>query len=143
MTESNHSGVGGDGTLDATAVGSVDAGSWLTDEQSAAGGDDGAAVGDRLAASEDAFQALASDVRLAVLVHLLRADREGRRPSFSALQSAAGSDSSAGFAYHLRQLDGRFVRKTDSGYELTQAGRRAAEAVLAGTFTNTDSRRAS
>jgi len=136
MTEPNHSGAGSDGALDAAATApSVDAGGWLGDEQAAAGGEDGGAGGGRLAASEDAFQALASDVRLAVLVHLLRA--EGA-PSFSALQSAVGSDSSAGFAYHLRQLDGRFVRKTGEGYELTPAGRRAAEAVLAGTFTGGD-----
>jgi len=131
MHESNLSGVWpGDG-LDATPGCDVDGQPRGTEVA-----EDGA-----FAASEDAFQALASDVRLAVLVHLLRA--EGA-PSFSALQSAVGSDSSAGFAYHLRQLDGRFVRKTGEGYELTPAGRRAARAVLAGTFTDDgESRQAS
>lgn len=90
---------------------------------------------DGLAPSE-AFQTLASEVRIAVLVELLAAARVGDEPlPFSRLQSAAGSDSSAGFAYHLRQLSGHFVRQRDSGYVLTAAGRRAAEAVVDGTFT--------
>jgi len=131
MHESNLSGVGSGDGLDATPGPEVDGQTWVAEA-----GEDGA-----LAATEDAFQALASDVRLAVLVHLLRADHA---PTFSELQSAAGSDSSAGFAYHLRQLDGRFVRKVGEGYELTAAGRRAAEAVLAGTFTDDgESRQAS
>ena len=135
MTESSDPGVAHDGALDATPGPEVDAEGWLTDAQPA---DE---PGGALAASEDAFQALASDVRLAVLVHLLRADHA---PTFSELQSAVGSDSSAGFAYHLRQLDGQFVRKTGESYELTAAGRRAAKAVLAGTFTSDgESRRAS
>lgn len=87
-------------------------------------------------APSDAFQKLASEVRVAVLVALLAAERAGEDPvSFSRLQSAAASDSSAGFAYHLRQLDGHFVRKQGEGYGLTPSGRRAAEAVVAGTFT--------
>lgn len=136
MTDPNDPSVGHDGALDATAVPEVDAQGWVGDRQQADEPGGGA-----LAASEDAFQALASDVRLAVLLALLRADHA---PTFSELQSAADSDSSAGFAYHLRQLDGRFVRKVGEGYELTQAGRRAAEAVLAGTFTDdSESRRAS
>jgi len=135
MTESRDPDVGRDGALDATPTPEVDAQGWLGDARPA-DEPEGA-----LAASEDAFQALASDVRLAVLVHLRRADHQ---PTFSDLQAAAGSDSSAGFAYHLRQLDGRFVRKAGEGYELTAAGRRAAEAVLAGTFTDDgESRRAS
>jgi len=136
MTESSDPGVGRDGALDPTPSPEVDAQGWLGDAQPGAGEPDGA-----LAASEDAFQALASDLRLAVLVHLLRADHQ---PTFSELQSAVGSDSSAGFAYHLRQLDGQFVQKSGERYELTAAGRRAAEAVLAGTFTDDgDSRQAS
>jgi hypothetical protein len=131
MPESNHSGVGPSDVVDATPVPDGDATDWL-----------GAPEEDELAAS-DAFQTLASDVRLAVLLHLLRADRRGDAPTFSDLQAAVDSDSSARFAYHLRQLDGHFVRKAGDGYELTAAGRRAAEAVLAGEFTDDETRRAS
>jgi hypothetical protein len=93
------------------------------------------AVADDLAPSE-AFQTLASEVRVAVLVELLAAERAGETPlSFSALQAAAGHDSSAGFAYHLRQLSGAFVEGGEAGYVLTPEGRRAAEFVLEGAFT--------
>ncbi|MFB6296557.1 MAG: hypothetical protein ABEH66_06950 [Halobacteriales archaeon] len=88
-------------------------------------------------APEDAFQTLASEVRVTVLVELLSAEQAGEDPvAFSELQGAAGSDSSAGFAYHLRQLSGHFVRRTEEGYVLTPPGRRAAEAVVSGTFTD-------
>lgn len=103
-------------------------------------------VEDRLdeGAASEAFQALASEVRVAVLVQLLRAERDDAGPqSFAEIQELVGSDSSARFAYHLRQLDGQFVRKTPEGYVLTPAGRRAATAVLTGTFTNGDDQRAS
>lgn len=103
-------------------------------------------VEDRLdeGAASDAFQALASEVRVAVLVQLLRAERDDAGPqSFAEIQELVGSDSSARFAYHLRQLDGQFVRKTPEGYVLTPAGRRAATAVLTGTFTNSEDQRAS
>lgn len=110
-------------------------------------GGTGPAVGeggsDGLSPSE-AFQTLASEVRVTVLVELLGAERAGEEPlSFSTLQAAAGADSSAGFAYHLRQLSGHFVRQREDGYALTPAGRRAAEAVVAGTFTGGDRDRAS
>jgi len=87
-------------------------------------------------APSEAFQTLASEVRVTVLVELLAAERRGETPlSFSALQSAAGEESSAGFAYHLRQLSDHFLRQREEGYVLTPAGRRAARAVVAGTFT--------
>ena len=95
-------------------------------------------------AASEAFQALASEVRVSVLVQLLRAERDGDGPrSFAEIQELVGSDSSARFAYHLRQLDGQFVRKTPEGYVLTPAGRRAATAVLTGTFTDAGDQRAS
>lgn len=131
MPESNLPGAGRGDVVGPTQVPDGDTQEWL-----------GAPSDDGLAAS-DAFQTLASDVRLAVLLHLLRARRRGDAPSFSDLQAAVDSDSSARFAYHLRQLDGHFVRKTADGYELTPAGRRAAEAVLADEFTDNETRRAS
>jgi hypothetical protein len=94
--------------------------------------------------ASEAFQALASEVRVAVLVQLLCAERDGSAPrSFAEIQELVGSDSSARFAYHLRQLSGQFVEKTSDGYMLTPAGRRAATAVLTGTFTDSGDQRAS
>lgn len=96
-------------------------------------GKDGRAGG--LAPSE-AFQTLASEVRVTVLCELLAAERAGETPcTFSELQEAAGADSSAGFAYHLRQLDDYFVSRTTDGYKLTPEGRRAARTIVSGAFT--------
>ena len=99
------------------------------------------AVGPNALASAEAFQTLANEVRVAVLVALRAAERADDEPlSFSELQRAAGADSSAGFAYHLRQLSGHFVRQEEGGYVLTPAGRGAAETIAAGTFTDAGSR---
>lgn len=88
-------------------------------------------------APAEAFQTLANETRVAVLITLLTSERTGDGPTpFSELQQAAGSGSSAGFAYHLRQLNGHFIRREADGYVLTPAGRRAAEAIVSGTFTD-------
>lgn len=93
-------------------------------------------------APSEAFGALASEVRVAVLVESLAAERADEDPlTFSELQEAAGVEESAGFAYHLRQLSGHFLREAGEGdgegYVLTPAGRRAARAIVAGTFAGT------
>lgn len=108
---------------------------------------------------EDAFQALAGTPRVRVL-EALAAAPDGRL-TFTECFEATDVDTSAGFAYHLRQLTGSFVRKVpgtdadpdgeydgDPGaggagtheappdrYELTDAGRRVARAVAAGAYT--------
>lgn len=95
-------------------------------------------------APSEAFSALASEVRVAVLVELLAAERADEDPvAFSALQDAAGVEKSAGFAYHIRQLRGTFLAESGDGYVLTPAGRRAARAVVSGAFTGGDRTRAS
>lgn len=80
----------------------------------------------------DAFGALGNETRTRVVRALAEADEP---MAFSALHEASGEDTSAGFAYHLRQLDGRYVRETDEGYVLTYAGREAARDLAAGTYT--------
>lgn len=89
-------------------------------------------------APSDAFSALGNETRTAVLRTLL-ADRDtGPVPvtrTFSELHEATDEDTSAGFAYHLRQLVGRYVRKDEDGYRLTAAGRSAARDIVAGTYT--------
>ena len=111
-----------------------------------------AVAGDRLSPASDAFQALGNDVRTGILETLLERDRELDDPSgasFSELFDASDVETSAGFAYHLRQLVGTYVRKRDKrddgsesetdgdgdGYELTYAGRRIAKDIATGTFT--------
>jgi len=80
----------------------------------------------------DAFGALGGETRLAVVEAL---DETSPRV-FSDLVEATDADTSAGFAYHLRQLTDRFVRQRgDERYELTDAGRSVARALAAGTYT--------
>jgi nuclear transport factor 2 (NTF2) superfamily protein len=87
---------------------------------------------ERLAPS-DAFQALGGETRLAVVRALATAEEP---LAFSELFAATDEDTSAGFAYHLRQLAGEFVRqRDDERYELTDAGRAASRNLRAGTYT--------
>ncbi|WP_312907816.1 ArsR/SmtB family transcription factor [Natronosalvus caseinilyticus] len=84
-------------------------------------------------APSDAFQALGNEIRMRT-VRTLLADGPC---TFSELFEASGTDTSAGFAYHLRQLTGEFVRqREDDRYELTYAGREVGRAVQAGTYTD-------
>jgi hypothetical protein len=80
----------------------------------------------------DAFSLVGDETRLAVLEGLWRIDTPAR---FSDLRDEVGTRDSARFNYHLGQLTGQFVRKTDAGYELRTAGERVVQAVLGGSFT--------
>lgn len=82
-------------------------------------------------APSDAFQALGSETRLDVVRALAR----NGSASFTTLFEDSDEDTSAGFAYHLRQLDDLFVRTGDEEYELTAAGREVGRAIRADTFT--------
>jgi hypothetical protein len=100
---------------------------------------------------EDAFKSLAGTPRVRVLEALATAP-DGRL-TFTECFEATDVDTTAGFAYHLRQLTGSFVRKVPASeddatatrepadvdapdrYELTDAGRRVARAVVAGAYT--------
>ncbi len=124
-------------------------------DEASAGTVESADVTVELTASADpgeAFGALADETRTAALRTI--ADADGP-VSFTDLFAESPVDTTAGFAYHLRQLDGQFVRKVESGdeageaddaddanadepagYRLTDAGRRTAQAMAAGTFTD-------
>lgn len=83
------------------------------------------------ATPEEVFQQLGNETRVATLRTLAAAGP----CSFSTLFDASEEDTSAGFAYHLRQLD-QFVRqREDERWELTAAGREAVRLIRAGTFT--------
>jgi len=82
---------------------------------------------------EDAFAALADDTRVDIL-RALWSD-EDQQATFSELREAVGMADSGQFNYHLDRLVGRFVHKTDDGYELTLAGMAVNGAIEAGAFT--------
>jgi len=82
--------------------------------------------------SSRAFQQLSDERRLGILRRLAA---EGPA-SFSTLFEHSDSDTSAGFAYHLRQLADEFVRqREDETWELTAQGRQAAKTVESGALT--------
>ncbi|MFC4553038.1 MULTISPECIES: DUF7351 domain-containing protein [Halorussus] len=107
--------------------------------------------------ASDAFEALGNEVRMAILRALVDAPEDdaggeasedaaddpervsGRTATFSELFEASSVDTTAGFAYHLRQLTGQFLRKTgedDDRYAVTYAGLQVARAIVAGTYTD-------
>ncbi|WP_137285120.1 winged helix-turn-helix domain-containing protein [Halorussus salinisoli] len=118
-------------------------------ESSAVDDSEAAALDPEVESSEasDAFEALGNEVRMAVFRALVDDSGgeggdeplAGRTMTFSELFEASPADTSAGFAYHLRQLTGLFLRKTgdeDDEYALTYAGLEVARAIVAGTYTD-------
>lgn len=92
--------------------------------------------------ASDAFDALGNEARMSVLRALVDDSDEsisGRTMTFSELFEASPSDTTAGFAYHLRQLTDLYLRKTgdeEDRYALTYAGLQVARAIVAGTYTD-------
>jgi hypothetical protein len=83
---------------------------------------------------DEAFSVLGSEVRLAVLRVLSAADGP---LTYAELYERVEYDDPSNFSYHLDQLVGHFVRKTDQGYRLYDAGRRVVGAVLSGAVSDT------
>lgn len=81
------------------------------------------------------FALLADDTRVEILQTIWNAD--GDELSFSALRDAVGMRDSGQFNYHLDKLRDQFVTKTDTGYQLTQAGKQINGAIEAGAYTGT------
>ena len=88
--------------------------------------------------ASDAFQALGHQTRMDILAELLeRTDGDDPSPpSFTELFEASSVDTTAGFAYHLDELVGPYLEKTEDGYVLTYAGERIAREIAAGSFTD-------
>ncbi|WP_207592544.1 DUF7351 domain-containing protein [Halomontanus rarus] len=107
----------------------------------------------------DAFQALGNEIRIGIIETMLEhvdadSDAEVRaedertsgsddvdrhtqtRLTFSELFETTDLETSAQFAYHLEQLVGPYLRKTESGYELTYSGLRIARAIATGAYTH-------
>jgi hypothetical protein len=82
---------------------------------------------------EAVFATLADETRLSILRALWDADAD--RLPFSGLREAVGADDSGRFNYHLDELVGTFVARTDEGYALTQAGRQVNGAISSGVYT--------
>lgn len=101
---------------------------------------------DRLSPDE-AFAALGNDVRIEILRTLweARGDQETKLTdpdaprntlAFSELHDRVGYETASNFTYHLEQLVGHFVRRTDDRYALTWPGLHLVRSLIAGTVTN-------
>ena len=94
--------------------------------------------GDGGAPPDAAFALLGDETRMAILEALWEANEPGPREdpvSFSRLREMVDVTPSSRFNYHLGELVGNFVRKTDGGYVLAEAGNRVVRAVMAGAIT--------
>jgi hypothetical protein len=83
---------------------------------------------------DEAFSVLGDQARLGILRALAAADGP---LAYAELSDAVEYDDSSNFSYQLDKLVGHFVRKTDDGYRLYDAGRRVVEAVVSGAVTDT------
>jgi hypothetical protein len=94
-------------------------------------------------APEDAFALVGNEIRAGILRTLGDARVEaGARPvlSFSELRKRTEVDvASSQFNYHLQQLVGRFVERTEEGYRMRPGGRRIYQTLRAGAFEPRDS----
>lgn len=84
-----------------------------------------------------AFALLGHEHRVDILHALLTANQEGVETPvpFADLFERTDIDVSSQFSYHLDELTGQFVRRTEEGYELRYAGWEVATSILAGTYT--------
>ena len=80
---------------------------------------------------DEAFDIVGDEVRSQVLRALGEADEP---LSYSELLDRIEYDST-NFHYHLDKLVGHFIRKTEAGYVLRQAGGRVVKAILSGAVT--------
>lgn len=86
-----------------------------------------------------AFALLGDETRMAILEALWEEYEPGPADdpiSFSRLRELVDVSPSSRFNYHLGELVGTFVRKTDEGYVLAPAGHRVVRSVVAGGITD-------
>ncbi|WP_416838553.1 hypothetical protein [Haloferax sp. DFSO52] len=93
-------------------------------------------VGESDAATrKKAFQLLSDETRLELLQALWEDhDPQNASPTrFTELRERVSADDPGGIYYHLDKLTTHFVRRTEEGYELREAGKRVVRMLLSGT----------
>lgn len=84
---------------------------------------------------EEVFEILGNEIRMGTLKALWEAYdplSSANGLSFSALYDAVSVSDSGQFNYHLDRLRGRYVERTDEGYELLPVGLKLVQSVIAG-----------
>lgn len=84
---------------------------------------------------DEAFSLLGHETRVRILEVLATTPRPERPVAFSVLRERVGDIDSAHFNYHLGELTGHFLERTDDGYDFRRPGRRVAQAILSGAVT--------
>lgn len=89
----------------------------------------------------EVFALLSDETRVDVLRAIARAEYECEVPnsgpvvlSFSELYDRVDVDNTSKLSYHLGELSGPFLRKSDDGYALTHAGEYLVRFVLSGNY---------
>jgi DNA-binding transcriptional ArsR family regulator len=89
----------------------------------------------------DIFRLLSDDTRLDILRAAATAQHElgdvgsgAVELSFSEIYDYVEVENTSRLSYHLGQLTGTYLRKTDEGYSLTHAGERIVRFVLSGNY---------
>lgn len=90
------------------------------------------------------FGLLADETRVDIVQTIARAQAEEGAIgealptlTFSAIYERVDVENTSKFSYHLGELEGVFLRKSEDGYGLTHAGERVARMLLAGNFERT------
>ena len=92
------------------------------------------AARERTTAIEETFATIGNETRAEIL-RILGADAHAEL-SFSELRSRMDEDIDSGqFNYHLQQLQGQFIDRTDDGYTLRPEGVTLYRLIRAGSFT--------
>lgn len=84
--------------------------------------------------AEDAFAVLASRIRLQILQRLGEVTDQSVY-TFTELYEAVDTANTSQFSYHLTELTGQYVKQTDDGYAISDAGLRIVQLVNAGEYT--------
>lgn len=92
----------------------------------------------------DAFELLSNETRLAILLALWEAydpRAVDNAVPFSELYDRIEIRDSGNFTYHLNKLTDHFIKKTDEGYQLRNAGFKIVRGVIAGAGLNLEEQR--
>lgn len=95
----------------------------------------GETIQENAPARDAAFQLLSDGTRLEILQALWEAyDPANPAPMrFADVRKCVGIDDPGRLNYHLNKLTAHYVRRTEDGYELREAGKRILRIIIAGT----------
>lgn len=87
--------------------------------------------------ADEAFALLSDATRITILRAIwdIADPVESESVTFSEIRERVDADDPGRLNYHLDKLRGHFIRRTEAGYELREAGRRMVRVLISGTAT--------